>query len=411
MSATRVERPAPADDVQAVAERRRAARHLLRHPLITQSGPHSDELRLIRRHRAELTRLFAEGLGYRLVVEPHAARLLKAGLGRDAAKPLRKRSGAPFTPRAYALLCLTLAALTRCRSQLLVDELVAQVRSAAADAGLDVDLDAGPDRRALHAVLTHLVGIGVLHERDGDLEHWADQHAQSLLDVRQELLPLLVSAPLSSAAAPDDLLTASALPSAAGGARVAVRRRLIERPVLSVEDLPDDQAEWWRRNRNREREWFADRFGLELELRAEGAAVLDPDDWLTDDDFPGRGSTKHLALLLLAELTAHARTATGRPGSPWREVCADVVVTARDAVLGRWREGLRRDHREEPEKATDGAIDVLVSFGLVRRGDGGSVLVHAAAARYAVRTTLTDASASGEASLFDLADDEKDGPS
>ena len=44
----------------------------------------------MRRHREHLARLCAEALGYRLIVEPTAARLVKAGLGRDDSRPLRK---------------------------------------------------------------------------------------------------------------------------------------------------------------------------------------------------------------------------------------------------------------------------------------------------------------------------------
>lgn len=397
-----VERPAPAVDEHAVAERRRAARALLLRPLLTAGGQGADELRLVRRHSGELTQLFAEGLGYRLVVEPQAARLVKTGLGRDPSRPLRRRNRAPFTPRAYALLCLTVAALSRAKSQLLVDELVAQVRSAAADAGVEVDLDASADRRALHAALLVLVTYGVLSERDGDLEHWADQGTASLLDVRRDVLPLLVAASLAPATGPEELLATSALPSAAGGARVAVRRRLVEQPLLTTDDLTDDQAEWWRRNRNREREWFSDRFGLELELRAEGALAVDPEESLTDEGFPGRGSAKHLALLLLEQLTEVARA--DATGQAWRAVGVHHVQVACEGVLVRWGAGLSKAHREAPRAAIEEAIDLLVAFGLVRRDGGGGVLVHAAAARYATRTTLADASSSGERSLFDTDD-------
>ena len=184
-------RPAPTEDPQVAVERRRAARALLRTPLLTSDGPYADELLLVRRHREHLERLFAEGLGYRLLVEPKAARLFKAGLGRDAGRPLRKRlargQGRPFEPRAYALLCLVLAALTRCSTQLLVDELVAEVRSAAADTDLAVDLDTTGDRRALASALLVLLDLGVLVERDGDLVRWAEgADATSLLDVRRD---------------------------------------------------------------------------------------------------------------------------------------------------------------------------------------------------------------------------------
>jgi uncharacterized protein (TIGR02678 family) len=391
---TRVERPAPAEDVHVTAERRRAARALLRRPLLVD-GPDgaTDDLRLVRRHRAELERLFADGMGYRLVVEPGAARLYKAGLGRDATRPLLRRSGKPFTPRAYALLCLTIAALNRGKGQLLVDELVAQVRSAAVDAGLDVDLDAIADRRALHAAFTALVELGVLHERDGDLEHWAEQHTASLLDVRRDRLALLVAAPLGGIESPADLLDAAALPSAAGGSRVAVRRRLVESPVLSVDELTEEQAEWWRRGRNREREWFAERLGLEVELRAEGAVAIDPDGELTDVEFPGGGSGRQLALLLIDAL-AHRLRDAARAAEPsariWRRADAQEVTATAESVLAEWGHGLRKELRADHGAALAEARAVLVGAGLVRVEPDGSWLVHAAAARYVARASIAD---------------------
>ncbi len=385
-----VERPAPAQDLALLAERRRAARALLRAPLLHEG----DELRLVRRHRAELERLFADGLGYRLVVEPGAARLFKTGLGRDATRPLLRRGGKPFTPRAYALLCLTIAALSRGKGQLLVDELVAQVRSAAVDAGLDVDLDAIADRRALHAAFSALVDLGVLHERDGDLEHWAEQRTASLLDVRRERLALLVAAPIGGASSVDDLLDVAALPSAAGGARVAVRRRLVESPVLSVDELTEEQAEWWRRGRHREREWFADRFGLDLELRAEGAVAVDPAGELTDVEFPGAGSARQLALLLLERLadlvrsSAREAVATERT---WRPVPASTVQAAAAELLAEWGGGLKKEYRADGDAALADARSVLVDAGLLRVAADGTWLLHAAGARYTVRVTLTEA--------------------
>lgn len=414
-----VERPAPADDVQALAERRAAARALLRTPMLRSEDPEQTEtLRLVRRHRDELVRLFADGLGYRLVVEHDVARLVKAGLGRDASRPLLRRSGRPFTPRTYALLCLAVAALTRTRGQLLVDELVAEVRAAAADAGLDVDLDAVADRRALHAALLALVDLGVLTERDGDLEHWADQRTAALLDVRRERLGLLVAAQVAGAEDPDGLLEQAALPSSVGGARIAVRRRLVESPVLTVADLPAEQAEWWARNRRRETEWFRAHVGLELELRAEGALAVDPDEELTDLAFPGTGSARQLALLWLDAVVQEVRDEARELPAPERSrfrVPRARVRAAGHQVLHRWGAGLKRAYRADPEAALAEAQDLLVFTGLVQTtpsdassesdGDGVDWLVHAAAARYATAPVLSAAAPSGEASLFDLPDD------
>lgn len=400
-----IERPAPAEDTYAAAERRRAARALLMQPLLRGDGPEAEAFRLVRRHRAELVRMFADGLGYRLVVEPEAARLFKPGLGMDPSRPLTKNNGAPLTPRAYALFCLTLAALTTTRRQLLIDELVAAIRSAAVDAGVGVDLDQIGDRRALYAALTALIRFGVLHERDGDLERWtSDGRTPTLLDVRRDRLNLLVSAPLSGATSSAQLLETAATPSAAGGARVAVRRRLVESPVLSARDLPDEYSEWWRRNRNREREWFRDRLGLELELRAEGAIAVDPDDELSDVEFPGGGSVKHFALLLLGALVTTVREKAGEvPDTTWASVSTVELESAVSEVFEQWSEGLKSAHKKNAALARDEALQLLVGVGLVNdRPDG--IAVHAGAARYAPRAVLESALArsapSGESSLF-----------
>lgn len=396
------DRPGPAADPIAEAEVREAARALVRWPLLYDGGGHDDELRLIRRHRSELTRVFAEGLGYRLVVEPGVARLFKTGLTPDGTRGLTRRNGTEFTPRRYALLALTLAALSRSRSQLMVDELVAEVRSAAADAGIGVDLDAITDRRALHSALLALCDLGVLSERDGDLEHWAERRTESLLDVHRERLALLVAAPLGGCREADDLLAVAAVPSAAGGARVAVRRRLAEQPVMSVDDLTEPEREWWGKNRHRERDWFHRTLGLELELRAEGAVAIDADGELTDRPFPAGGSTRHYALLLLEGMVNEARATQGGTltGATWVALAASTARRVGDEVFARWRAGFRKDHREDPDALHAEALDVLGSVGLVRI-DGGIVAVHAAAARYAPRPELLQPSAGGDRSLFE----------
>lgn len=397
------ERPAPAPDLLAEADVRAAARSLLGTPLL-HADSHPDELALVRRHREALTRLFAEGLGYRLTVEPTLARLFKTGLGPDASRGLRRRNDALFTPRRYALLALVLAALTRSRQQVMVDELVSAVRSAAVDAGIDVDLDHVHERRALHSALVALVDLGVLSERDGDLEHWAERPTHTLLDVHRDRLAVLIAAPLGTCEQPEDVLTVMAVPSAAGGARVAIRRRLAEQPVLSTEDLTDEQRGWWRRNREREREWFRCNLGLDLELRAEGAVAIDPSGELTDRPFPGGGSAKHYALLLLDELVDAVRTERGASleGVAWAHVAHSTARHAGDRVFANWKPGLRKAHRENPDAVFDEAIVVLVDAGLVRRDTGG-LLVHAAAARYAPKPELLAATApTGERSLFEV---------
>lgn len=384
-----------AEDTHEATERRTALRALLMRPLLTDDGS-AEDLLLIRRHREHLVRLCAEGLGYRLVVEPRAARLYKAGLGRNGTRPLRKPAsrgqGRSFEPRAYALLCLTLAALTRSTGQLLLDELVAQVRSAVADARLDVDLDTVADRRAMAAALAVLIELGVLVERDGDLARWVeDTSAQSLLDVRRDRLTLVAAAGMSAATGPEDLLDEAALPSAAGGARVAVRRALLESPLLSLSDLTQDQAEWWRRNRNREVDWFREHVGLELELRAEGAMAIDPDESLTDLVFPGTGSARHAALLVLERLVDEVREGARSAeldDRVWRPLPDDAFERAVRAVRDEHGRGLRKAYSDSEVLGQD-VLEVLTGSGLLRR-TGQGLDVHAAASRYAPQTAYAE---------------------
>ncbi|WP_037222638.1 DUF2398 family protein, partial [Rhodococcus sp. R1101] len=57
--------------------RRDAARALLQQPIVTAAGDR-ETFDLVRRHAPPLKSMFADRLGYRLVVEPTFVRLLKA---------------------------------------------------------------------------------------------------------------------------------------------------------------------------------------------------------------------------------------------------------------------------------------------------------------------------------------------
>jgi uncharacterized protein (TIGR02678 family) len=373
-------------------EVRTAARALLATPLL-HADPGSpdvrvEQLRLVRKHRLELQSLFASGLGYRLVVERRAARLVKLDPGAEPPRPLvRGPQRRPLPPRAYALLALLMAVLQGGRRQYLLDELVREVRATAAECGMAVDLDTYPDRRALSAALQVLLGHGVLRERDGDVQHWAeDDRAQSLLDVDAERLALVLTG-LPRITSVADLLTPDALPSSAGGARLATRRRLVESPLLDVSELPDEQREWWAKNRGeRERDWYDNTLGLRLEVRAEGAVAIDPDDELSDVTFPGAGSARHVALLVLERVVRSARAER----APRVVVSADVVERAFADVTAEHPSALIAAYRDDPARLRADVAEVLRSTGLVHVVEGGWA-VHAAAARFAPRPTVVTA--------------------
>ncbi len=136
----------------------------------------------------------------------------------------RRSRRAVHPPRLRAAVALDgRRALTRSRVQLLVDELVAQVRSVRGR------------RRARGRPRRHRRPPGSargahrgwsswasLHERDGDLEHWAEQaHPCRCSTCAATVLALLVAAPLAGAQSRDDLLAVRG--PALGGGRCAGR--------------------------------------------------------------------------------------------------------------------------------------------------------------------------------------------
>lgn len=272
----------------------RCARTLLRRPLLRQDGPDGELLSLVFRHRVVLQDLFAGLLGYRLVVERRFARLYKSGPGRDDTRGVLSMS-----PRGYAYLALTLAVLTGIGRQTLLSRLVADIRSAAVEAGIDAPDDV-TERRALTAALRHLVSLGVLQETEGSVaQDMLPQEA--LITIDTDLLGQLVTGPVGEAESPGRLIELAARPGPRG-IEHAVRRKLVETPLVLYADLPDEQAEWLRRNQRRETALLEQAFGLYTECRVEGVLAADPEDFLTDLSFPGVSTVARITLLALPDL-------------------------------------------------------------------------------------------------------------
>ncbi|MFD9735153.1 TIGR02678 family protein [Umezawaea sp. NPDC059074] len=285
----------PLDDLPDIdaANVVRCARTLLRRPLLRGDGPDGELLTLVYRHRFALQDLFAGLLGYRLVVERRFARLYKSGPGVDDTR------GVPgMSPRGYAYLALTLGVLTGVGRQTLLSRLVSDVRAAAGEAGIDV-VDDVVDRRALTAALRHLVSLGVLHETEGQVG--ADLQTEALITIDTDLLGQLLTGPVAEADSPERLVALAARPGPRG-VEHAVRRKLVETPLVLYADLPPEQADWLRRNQRKESVLLEKCFGLFTESRLEGVLAADPEDYLTDMYFPGSSTVARLALLALPSL-------------------------------------------------------------------------------------------------------------
>lgn len=131
--------------------------------------------------------------------------------------------------------------------------------------------------------------------------------------------------------------------------------------------------------------------GLEVEARAEGAMAIDPDETLTYQAFPGTGSQRHAALLVLERLVGLVRE-DARAAEPaervWRVVPEGAFEQAVRAVVAEHSRGLRKAYADVDLLAGD-VLEVLTDSGLLRR-TGEGLDVHAAAARYAPQTSYAE---------------------
>ncbi|MCX4745257.1 DUF2398 family protein [Kitasatospora sp. NBC_01287] len=323
----------PAALAALAAERRAAARMLLAHPLVTANGPQAQAFPVIRRHADWLTSRFAELLGYPLTVGEGFARLTKAALGPTA--PRRPMfAGTLGTPERYAALTRALAALLtgparRSAADLtavLTAELTAEL-TGESTAELTVEQPAEPsgeqpaepsaepsaeptvepaaERDLAAGRAAVLAALAVLTE-------WqlltADGGERGTLLVDQELLTAVV-AHCCPARPQDPPAPRTTIP-------VAVRRRLVETPVVLFEELTGLEREWLWESRSRETAVLADFLGLTTEIRQEGIALLDPAGELTDLRLPGPGPLAHAALLLVERLVDQLRPLPTDPPDP-----------------------------------------------------------------------------------------------
>jgi uncharacterized protein (TIGR02678 family) len=375
-------------------QRRIAARHLLAAPILTAARQPA-ELELVRRHAPALKSMFASQLGYALVVESTFARLVKAPLPASMpVRPARRGAGdSPFTARAYVLFSLACAALLApgVGEQILISALVDQIRADAAEQSIIVT-DGISDRRQLVAGLKLLVTWGVVTETDGTLSAWGERpEDEALLSINRALLIHLLPSPLHQyGTAEDTWARLHAEPP-----RRRLRQRLVESPAVFRAELPDEELDVLSRERHELARHLDENFGLVLEVRAEGALAYDPAgaaSGLTDVDFPGSGSAKQAALLLLDEL---ATTLPRSPGSavvvggrqvpallaPWPRV--DTVLSD---LAARYQKAWKGAYAESPDILRTDVVELLTALRLAHPTADG-LAVFPFAARYQPQVT------------------------
>jgi uncharacterized protein (TIGR02678 family) len=347
-------------------ERQRALRALLARPLLT-AAQHGDELALVRRHRAHLTDWLLRHPGWGLQVEAELARLVRTPVDPcDPSHPARDpRHHQPFSRIRYVLWCLALAHCERAGRQTtlnrLADDLLRQIAADAqlGAAGIVCDPTRRESRADLVAVGRLLQHWGVVTRRQGDEEAFlagggsdgATAGNDALYTICRPVLARLLAVRVgpSLIATPDPAaLQAEPPPSGDEDRRRHLRRRLLrhllEKPVLYQAELDPDALAYWRNQRHALCALAAEATGLEVELRAEGVALIDREGNLDDLPLGGEGTDGHAALLLASWLAGELRA--GSQLVPYAAIEARLTALA-DSHGGRWRreaqggEGLR----------------------------------------------------------------------
>jgi len=328
------------------AQRRTALRALLAKPLLV-ADTDGETLVLVRRHLTELREWLDRETGWRLVADSETARLFKTTtVLSDASHPARGHNKEPFGRRRYVTLCLALSALARADAQttlgsLAEDVLTAAVEPELAAAGFTLTLDSRADRSDLVAVVRLLLGWGVLSRIAGDEDAYLSAGADVLYDVRRPVLGALLTGIRGPSTVMTETfsgrlaeLTAEPVPESDDLRNQALRRRLtrrlLEDPVIYYGELDEDEHAYLVSQRHAIARRITDATGLVPEMRAEGIAMVDPEDELTDVRMPEQRTDGHVTLLVaeylarrdhltLDDLGAFVRQAAAEHATYWRK--------------------------------------------------------------------------------------------
>ena len=382
------------------AERQRAIRALLQHPLLNAAGSFAEEFGLVRRHREWLTDWLNRYPGWRLQVESEFARLRKTpGDVADFTRPaIEPKDEAPFTRRRYALLCLALAALERSDRQTALGRLAEDIGNLVLTdpplqaAGFRFDLLNHDHRRDIVHVARFLVDHGILVKVHGDeLQYLSGDGGDALYNIRRPLLATALNVRRGPSTitdgTPEERITTMVedpLPDNEDGRHRRIRtmlvRRLLDDPVVYYADLDPESLAYLCRQRGLLLNQIEEATGLHPEVRKEGIAMTDSGGDLTDFMLPESGTSGHLALLLAQDLANHAR----RNGNTTIGLTSLITRTAE----------LIREHRMHWNKEaslpsaeiglTRETLQRLEALRLVRCNEDGVVALPAIA-RYAVK--------------------------
>jgi uncharacterized protein (TIGR02678 family) len=392
-------------DPQAAVERRAAARHLVLHPLTCKEHD-PDTFRLIRRHEAVLGHWFAQRLGYRLQVTADTARLSKVTYVPER-RALRTSSGRPLNQLELVTLVLVLGATVAGPPVVSLRDLVDLVRSAAAEAEVSLPVDA-TGRRAFVTSLRWMIDQGLASELHARVDAYADdEDADAVLQLVPDRITML---PLPAMSTFGDAEELCARPARHDALRQWLRSRLVEDPVVYRDDLTEDEWVELRRRISEEERYLDEMFGLLLEVRSEGVAVIDPAGSLSGRAFPAGGTVGHAALLLVEALCGASASgdATAHPYERWwtlPQIAAQLQPLCA-AHASRWA----TDLVQSPERLARAVVDLLLDVRLAEeRHDGQESLPGVSASASSTTPMVRLLPAAGRFSVARGADQGADG--
>jgi len=366
------------------ADRQRALRALLRHPLVTAAGETAEDYLLVRRNSAWLKHWLARFPAWSLHVDKEVIRLRKLPSDlRDETRPaVDPASGIAFTKRRYALLCLALAAVEQCDSQITLGQItVAIMQFVAADSdlnagGMILDIGNYDHRRDLVHAIRLLTRFGVLQRIDGDERQFLNRNDSSdvLYNVHRRILAAILNvsnspSALATEADPVAALTGDAARSSddrTQAIRARLVRSLMDDPVMYFSDLNAEERAYLEQHRSHLIRRLQEATGLIPEVRLEGIAMVDQGGDLTDVKLPDESADGQLALSL-------ARWFAELFGTCSDEAIPTAMIEKRVREIG------------EETQLIDEALLRLRALRLIRITDGG-VLPLPACARYALRS-------------------------
>ncbi|MDV6229598.1 DUF2398 family protein [Rhodococcus cercidiphylli] len=300
----------------------RAARVALSNHLVTTTYPDRIALPLLRRWATELREDLLELFGYRLEVTETTARLFPVIDALDDSQPARTPTDRIFDRRRYAYLALALAALGRAGNQITLSELADHVAAEASQVdGVELTTDRASDRDAFVDAIGWLATRGAIALADGDASGWANNPSagEALYDIDRPVVVAMFRPPRAvqhlrsirgllagSDAAIDPEESDSGQTDSGREADPketlrAVRRALVEQPVVYFDDLdPDGRTALAASRTVADVELLT---GLVAERRAEGVALIDTSGRLSDYRFPSTGTIAQVALLIAGEIS------------------------------------------------------------------------------------------------------------